>query len=336
VSVGHRNATRRTVLAGLAAALAPGFLIRQAQARDLPRLGVLIGNFANDREGQARAAALVQGLNALDWKEGGTLRIDWRWAGGDPALTERYAAELVALKPAVILAASSPAVEAVRRLTSTIPIVFVQVIDPVAQGIVASLARPAGDVTGFMSYDPPMAGKWLAMLTQIAPPIARAGFLYNPATAPYAGPMLHAIEAAAPSLAIAVQAAPVSDDAAIEATMAALARDGGTGLLVLPSAFTVAHCDPIVALAARYRLPAVYALRVFTASGGLMSYGIDEDDLFRRSASYVDRILKGAKPGDLPVQAPAKFELVLNLKSAKALGVTIATSLLATADEVIE
>jgi putative ABC transport system substrate-binding protein len=301
------------------------------------RLGVLIGWRESDPIGQARATILVQGLDTLGWKEGGNLRIDWRWFGGDPALFERNAAELVALGPDVLLAGgSSTAVAALQRQTSSIPIVFVQVADPVGQGFVASLARPGGNITGFSNYDPPMAGKWLGMLTQITPPVGRVAVLYNPATAPYAGLMLHAIEEAAGSLAVAVRAAPVNDDAEIEAMMAGLAREERCGLLVLPDPFTGGHRDTIIAAAARHRLPAVYPFRYFTASGGLMSYGIDQDDLYRRGASYVDRILRGAKPADLPVQRPTKFELAINLKTAKALGVTIPPSLLAAADEVIE
>ena len=234
------------------------------------------------------------------------------------------------------MAWSSPSVAALRRQTSTIPVVFTVVADPVGQGFVASLARPGGTITGFSSFDPPMTGKWLQMLTQITPPVARVAVLYNPATAPYAGLMLRAIEEAARSLAVAVRAAPVNDDAEIEAMMAGLAHEERGGLLVLPDAFTAVHSDAIVALAARHRLPAVYPFRYFTASGGLMSYGIDSKDLFRRAATYVDRLLKGAKASDLPVQNPTRFQLVINLKTAKALGVTIPLALLAGADEVIE
>ena len=326
------------VLAGIAASLAPGPLVAHAQPqRDgTRRIGVLMGQPASDPEVQARAAALVQGLGALNWREGGNLRIDWRWAGGDPALFARYAAELVVLGPDVLLAVSSPSVEALRRQTRTIPIVFVLVADPVGQGFVEKLARPGGTITGFSNYDPPMAGKWLGMLTQIAPPVARVAVIYNPATAPYAGLMMRAIAEAAPSLAVAVRAAPVRDDAEIEARMAGLAHEERGGLLVLPGNFTFVHREAIVAIAARHRLPAIYPFRFFTAAGGLMSYGIEQEDLFRRAADYVDRILKGAKPGDLPVQRPTKFEMVINLKTAKALGVTIPPSLLAGADEVIE
>jgi len=325
-----------SIFAGIAAVLAPRPLVSQAQTRDgMRRLGVLMGG-ADDPLGQTRAAALVQGLGALNWHDGGNLRIDWRWAGGDPALYERYAAELIAGDPEVLVAWGSPSVAALRRQVSTIPIVLVNVTDPVGQGFVESLARPGGNITGFTYYGPPMAGKWLGMLTQITLPVARVAVLFNPATAPFAGLMLPAIEESAPSFAVAVRAAPCRDDAEIEAMMAGLAREERGGLLVLPENFNIVHCDAIITLAARYHLPAVYPYRFFTALGGLMSYGIDPNDLFRRAAFYVDRILKGAKPVDFPVQNPDKFELVINLKTAKALGITVVPSLLATADEVIE
>jgi putative tryptophan/tyrosine transport system substrate-binding protein len=308
-----------------------------AQPRNkMRRLGVLMASRASDGEGQKRAAALVQGLDALNWRDGGNLSIDWRWAGGDPALFQRYAAEMVALGPEVLLAEASPSVEVLRQQTSTIPIVFLIVTDPVGQGFVESLARPGGIITAFSNYDPPMAGKWLGMLREITPPVARVAVLYNPATAPYAGLYLRTIEDIAPGFAVAVQTAPVKDDAEIEAVMAGLTGEQGAGLLVLPDTFTRLHRDAIVALAARYRLPAVYPFRYFAASGGLMSYGTEIEDLFRRSAGYVDRLLKGAKASDLPVQNPTKFALVINLKTAKALGVTVPLALLGSADEVIE
>jgi len=243
---------------------------------------------------------------------------------------------MVALGPEVLLAEASPSVEALRQQTSTIPIVFLIVTDPVGQGFVESLARPGGNITGFSNYDPPMAGKWLGMLREITPPVARVAVLYNPATAPYAGLYLRTIEDIAPAFAVAVQTAPVKDDAEIEAVMAGLTGEQGAGLLVLPDTFTRLHRDAIVALAARYRLPAVYPFRYFAASGGLMSYGIEIEDLFRRSAGYVDRLLKGAKASELPVQNPSKFALLINLKTAKALGVTVPLALLGSADEVIE
>ena len=328
--------TRRAIFTGIAAALAPRPLVVQAQSHDgMRRLGVLMGG-SDDPLGQARAAALVQGLGALNWRDGGNLRIDWRWAGGDPALYERYAAELIALDPEVLVAWGSPSVAALRRQSSTIPIVIVNVTDPVGQGFVDSLARPGGNITGFTDYDPPMAGKWLGMLTQIIPPVARMAVLFNPATAPFAGLMVHVIEESAPSLGVAVRAAPCRNDAEIEAMMAGLAHEERGGLLILPENFNIVHRDTIITLTARHRLPAVYPYRFFTAIGGLMSYGIDPYDLFRRAASYVDRILKGAKPADFPVQNPNKFELVVNLKTARALGITVAPSLVATADDVIE
>jgi putative tryptophan/tyrosine transport system substrate-binding protein len=312
-------------------------LAARAQQHDrLRRLGVLEGNRANDPQAQANAAALVQALAALNWKEGDNLRIDWRWGGGDPALFARYAAELVALGPEVLLADSTPSLEVLRRQTRTIPIVFVGVFDPIGQGFVASLARPGGNMTGFGAFDSPMAGKWLEMLTQITPPVARVAVLFNPATTPYADLILHTIEDAAPSFAVAVRAAPVDSVSEVEAVMAGLAREERGGVLVLPTVFTVSHRDAIIALAARYRLPAVYSFRFFAADGGLMSYGSDLADLHRRSAAYVDRILKGDRPGDLPVQQPTKFDLVINLKTAKALGLSVPLTLQVAADAVIE
>jgi putative ABC transport system substrate-binding protein len=329
---------RREFVAGLGGATLALPLAAAAQQRDAKRhLGVLMGFVAGDPEGQADAAALVEGLGALNWKEGSNLRIDWRWGDSDPALLERYAAELVALGPDLLLAgSSSTAVGALQRRTSTIPVVFANTTDPVGQGFVSSLAHPGGNITGFSNYDPLMVSKWLAMLTQLTPPAAHVAALYNPATTPYAPLLLSAIEQAAPSLAVTARAAPVKDVAEIEAEIASLAREGRGGLLVLPDIFNNQHRDAIVALAAQHRLPAVYAFRFFAVAGGLMSYGIDIGDVFRRSATYVDHILKGTAPADLPVQAPVTFKLVVNLKTAKALDLTVAPTLLVAADEVIE
>jgi putative tryptophan/tyrosine transport system substrate-binding protein len=328
---------RRTVLAGIGAILAPRPLMAQTPPRDrMSRLGVLMGNLADDPVGQIYAASLLKGLRALDWREAGNLRIDWRWTGGDPARFDRYAAELVALGPDVLLAQSSPSVVALRRNTSSIPIVFTMVSDPVGQGFVENLARPGGNVTGFSDFNALMASKWLEMLTQVAPPAARVAVLYNPDTAPYAGLMMRAIEDAAPSFPIATQSAPCRDVAEIQSTIAELARGERGGLLVLTDIFTIVHRDTILASAAQHRLPTVYFARSFTVAGGLMSYGIDYADLFLRPAAYIDRILKGTSPRDLPVQQPTKFELVINLKTAKAHGINLSTTLLATADEVIE
>jgi len=327
----------RRAFVGLAAGAAVGWpLAAPAQPQGgTRRLGVLMGT-TDGPSGQGPAAALVQALGALDWHQGVNLRIDWRWAGGDRALFERYARELVSLGPDVIVAHTSPSVAALRREPNTVPIVFVVVTDPVGQGLVESLARPAGTITGFTDFDPPMAGKWLGLLTQITPPVARVAVLFNPLTAPFASLMMRVIQDSAPSLATTVRPAPVKDDADIDATMAGLAREERGGLLILPDIFVSVRRATIVALAARHRLPAVYPNRVDAAAGGLMSYGTDNSDLFRRSAAYVDRIFKGAKPADLPVQNPTKFTLVINLKTAKALGVTFPPSLLAGADEVIE
>jgi putative tryptophan/tyrosine transport system substrate-binding protein len=307
---------------------------RAQQPSQVRRLGVLIG--VSGPDGQARAAALVQGLNALNWHEGSNLRIDWRWAGGDTALYERYAAELVSLGPDVLLAQGSLPITLLRKHTSTIPIVFTIVADPLGQGFVASLAHPGGNITGFSSFDPQMTGKWLEMLTQISPPVARVAVLFDPKTALYAGLMLREIEAGARSLVVTVRSAPCSDYAQVAALMAGLAREEHGGLLVLPGAFTDTHRVDIVILAARYRLAAVYPTREFVASGGMMSYGIDNIDVSRRAADYIDRILKGAKPADLPVQRPTKFELMINLRTATALGFEVPATLLARADEVIE
>jgi len=313
-------------------------LVLHAQQRDpLRRIGVLMGFVEHDPEGETDAAAFVSGLAALNWKESSNLRIDWRWADSDPALFERYAAELITLAPDVLLAgSSSKAVDVLRRKTKTIPIVFANATDPLGQGFVKSLAHPGGNVTGFSNYDPLMVGKWLGMLTQLNPPAAKVAALYNPETTPYAPLLLRAIEEAAPSLGVTAQAAPVKNDIEIEATIAALAREGRGGLLILPDIFSNAHRDVIVGLTAQYRLPAVYPFRFFAAAGGLMSYGIEISELFRRSTVYVDRILKGASPADLPVQAPVSFKTVINLKTAKALGFAIPPTLLVAADEVIE
>jgi putative ABC transport system substrate-binding protein len=279
---------------------------------------------------------LTRGLQALGRQEGTNLRIDWRWTGGDPVLFDRYAAELVALGPDVLLAQASPSVVALRRNTGTIPIVFTMVSDPVGQGFVENLARPGGNITGFSDFNALMAGKWLGMLAQVSPPVARVAVLYNPATAPYAGLMMQAINQAASTFGIAVQTAPCRDAPEIEAMAAELARQPRSGLLVLTDIFTVVHRDTILAAAAMHRLPTVYFTRSFTVAGGLMSYGIDYADLFLRSADYIDRIIKGANPRDLPVQQPTKFELVINLKTAKARDISLSMALLATADEVIE
>ena len=324
---------RRAFITLLGSAAVWPLAARAQQSGRKRRLGVLIGVGGSD--GEARAAALVQGLSARGWHEGSN-HIDWRWAGGEIARYERYAAELVALGPDALLAQGSLPITLLRRHTGTIPIVFTIVADPLGQGFVESLARPGGNITGFSSFDPQMTGKWLEMLTQISPPVARAAVVFDPKTALYAGLMLREIEQAARSLAVAVRAAPCSDYAEVAALMAGLTHEERGGLLVLPGTFTDTHRPDIIVLAARYRVAAVYPTREFVVSGGMMSYGIDNIDVARRAAEYVDRVLRGANPADLPVQRPTKFELMINLRTAKALGFEVPPTLLAHADEVIE
>ena len=287
-----------------------------------------------DQDRQLRLAAFRTALAKLGWSEGNNLRIEIRWGGEDPALFSRHAAELVAFSPNVLLCDGSAALEALRRQTLTASIVFVTVGDPVGQGFVQSLARPGGNITGFSAMDASLAQKWLEMLTQITPPVKHVAVLYNPAT--FGQLMIRSVEEAAPPFGISVRTVSVEDVAGIEAITADLAREQRSGMVVLPNAFTVSHRAVIIGLAARYRIPTVYSFPYFATDGGLMSYGVNVMDLHRRSAAYVDRILKGDKPADLPVQRPIKFDLVINLKTAKALGIAIGPALLAAADEVIE
>lgn len=296
---------------------------------------MLMARRAGEGESEALARALVGGLADLGWHESDNLRIDWRWAGDDSRLLDSDAAELTALQPGVVLAAGTVASQSLRRRSDKIPIVFVHVTDPVGQGLVKSLARPGGNITGFSIYDPPMAGKWLELLTRIKPRPIDVAILFNPLTTPYAGLYLQALRDISPRAAITVRPAACNNDAEIDTVMKRLGQGRG-GLLVLPNAFSQEHRDTIVSLAAKYRVPVVYPELTFPAAGGLLSYGVNLPDLYRRAAGYVDRILKGAKPGDLPVQNPTKFELVVNLKTAREIGITIAPSLLAQADEVIE
>lgn len=325
---------RREFIAVVGAAATWPLTARAQQSDKMRSIGVLLADEEGDTAGQARLAAFRSALAKLGWIEGSNLRIEVRW-GADPALAARHAADLVALG-AEVLVGEANTHQALRRQTHTIPIVFVGVSDPIGQGLGASLSHPGGDITGFTLFDTPMAGKWLEMLTQITPPVARVAVLFDPATTLYADLVLRSCEEAAKSLGLAVRSVPVNDDSEIETAMAGVAREERGGVLVLPSVFTVVHRDAIVAIAARRRVPAVYGILLFAASGGLMAYSTDITDLLRRAADYVDRILKGAKPGDLPIQQPTKFDLVINLKAAKALGVTISPTLLATADEVIE
>jgi putative tryptophan/tyrosine transport system substrate-binding protein len=268
--------------------------------------------------------------------EGRNIRIDTRWAALDGESRQQFAKELVGLLPDLILTQSTPITAAVLAQTRTIPIIFAIVVDPIGGGFVASFPQPGGNVTGFIGLEPTMSGKWLELLKQVAPRVTRVAFLFNAATAPYAGLYLNPFKAAAASFAVEAIAAPVRDRSELESVVAAQAREPNSGLIAMPDSFTNAHRAEIISLAARYRLPAVYPFRFFAELGGLLSYGNDLTDNFRRAATYADRILKGTAPSDLPVQAPVKFELVINLKTAKAIGLDVPLLLQQRADEVIE
>ena len=298
------------------------------------RLGFLCLGLQNDAFNKANSTAFLQGLAALGWKEGFNLQIDWRWHGANAALAERQAAELIALKPDVLFAGGNPAVDKIKQQTKTIAVVFALVTDPVGLGYVDGLAHPGGNITGFMSYDPPIYTKQLQMLAEINPPATTVAVIYNPEIAPYASHMVQAMEEAAKSIGIAVRNAPCHDDTGIEAVMASLPQGGG--LLAIAEIFNYMHHQVIGSLALKYKIPTIVFSQEMIESGGLISYTINFPDLFSGAASYVDRILKGEKPANLPVQAPTKFKLTINLKTAKELGLTIPPSLLGTADEVIE
>ncbi len=328
---------RREFMSLLAGAAAAWPLAARAQQGDrIRRVGVLMNVVENDPGGVLEMADLHQGLAELGWIEERNIRTEFRWPGGDLDRAQAMAAELVALKPDVLLARSSPTTAALKRESASIPIVFVNVTEPIEQGFVQTLARPGGNITGFSNFESMIGGKWLQLLKEVDPRIARVGILYNPQTAPFAGLFLRSVEAAAPGLGVEVAGTPVQSEADIEGVMTAFARRPGGGLVAIPDSFTGEHRDQVIAQAARNRLPVLYANLVSTPSGGLMAYAVDTRDLMHRAAGYVDRILKGDKPSELPVQQPGKFELSINLKTAKALGLTVPVSLLAVADEVIE
>jgi len=322
-----------TLMGGAAAAWP--LAARAQQPEPMRRIGVLMNRAADQPEGQAEVAAFQKALQQLGWNDGRNVRLDIRWSANDVDLDRKYAAELVALAPDVVLANGTLSVAALQRVTRNLSIVFVGVSDPVGAGFVDSLARPGGNVTGFMIFEYSLSGKWLELLKQIAPSVTRAAVLrdsVNPAGIAQFG----AIQAAAQSLGVEVSPVSIRDAGEIERAVAAFARSANGGLIVTPSAGTSVHQNLIIALAAQHRLPAVYALRSNVAGGGLISYGPDSVGQYRPAAAYVDRILKGEKPADLPVQAPTKLELVVNLKTAKALNLAIPASVLARADEVIE
>ena len=324
-------------LFGGAAAVWP-LAVRAQQSGGMRRIGVLMGFPESDSDARAWYAAFREALQKLGWTQGRNIQVDARWATPDDAESmRRFAKELVALQPDVLLSSTTPTTTALLQQTRTIPIVFALVANPIGSGFVANFARPNGNVTGFtFTTEPTMAGKWVELLKQIALRVARIAMLFNPATATYADYWLDPFKAAAASLSVEAIPAPVRDSSELQSVIAAQAGEPNGGLIVMPDSFMDAYRAEITSLAARYRLPAVYPSRVFAEVGGLLSYGVDRTVNFRRAATYVDRILKGEKPAELPVQTPTKYELVINLKTAKALGLTVPETVLARADEVIE
>ena len=327
---------RREVITLLGGAAAWPLRARAQQGDRIRRVGVLSPYSADDPEVRDRIVAFRQGMQERGWSEGRNLKIDYRGAGGDPARIRSYAAELVGEAPDVIIAIASPSVAALRQATKTIPIVFVGIGDPVDQDFVASLARPGGNVTGFTGYEFSIGEKWLGFVKGLAPGVTRVALLFHPELGPFHSHWQNSIEGAAATLGVETTAAPVRATADVERVINAIAAAPNAGMVVEPDAYTHANRRLIIELAARYRLPAIYGYGHEASEGGLVSYGPDMRDLYRRSASYVDRILRGGKAADLPVQEPLKYELVINLKTANALGLTVPATLLATADEVIE
>jgi len=308
---------------------------RAQQSDQMRRIGVLMSFAADDATAQARLTEFLQTLQQLGWMDGRNARIDIRWSASEPERIRRYAAELVAFMPDVILASTTPGVAAVQQASRTVPIVFVQVADPVGAGLVASLAKPGSNATGFTIYEYGMAAKWLELLKDIAPRVTRAGILRDPASVADIG-MFGAIQSVAPSLGMQLSPINLHDDSEIERGISAFAHEPNCGLIVVGAAAAFVHREQIIALAARHELPAVYPDQIFITGGGLISYGPDRLEGYRRAASYVDRILKGEKPSDMPVQAPTKYDLTINLRTAKALGLAVPPAMLARADKVIE
>jgi ABC-type uncharacterized transport system substrate-binding protein len=331
-----RDLKRRGVIGLVGGAAAWPLAARAQQPVGIRRVGVLMNLSENDLEAQRLVAAFRGGLTQLGWTDGRNLRIDYRWAGGDVSRIRAFAKELVELSPDVMVGYATPSVVALQQETRSIPIVFLSVTDPVGQGLVSSLAHPGGNATGFAVFEFSLGAKWMDALKQMAPSLKRVTTIFNPKTAPYHSLYLHAIEEAASSFGVEPIVVEVHDDAEIERAISTLAREPGGGLIAMPDSFNMVHRRTIIALVDRYRLPAMYYFPFFARDGGLISYGPDEIDMFRRTAGYVDRILKGAKASDLPVQQPTKYELVINLKTAKTLGIDVPAILLARADEVIE
>src|SRR6516162_3098453 len=326
---------RRQFITLLGGAAVSWPLAARAQTKRMRLIGVLMGLVANDPEAQSRVVAFENGLRELGWVKGRDLSIEYRWAG-DGNLLRDDAAELLAMAPDLILANSTPVTAALREHTGAVPIVFTQVTDPVGQGLVPKLAHPGGNLTGLTSFEFSIGTKWLEALKQTAPGVTRVALVFNPQSAPFADLFLRPVVAAAPPFSVMPIRAAVLEPADVDRMFDMLAREPNGGLMVLPDISMTNYREAIVALAARHHVPAIYPFRFFAASGGLMSYGTDVAEVFRRAAAYVDRIFKGERPGDLPVQAPTKYELVINLKTAKTLGLTVPPTLLALADEVIE
>jgi putative tryptophan/tyrosine transport system substrate-binding protein len=326
---------RRDFITLLGGAAAWPLAARAQQGERVRRIGVLMNLASDDAEGQARLTAFAQGLQQVGWTDGRNARIEYRWAVGDAERIRKQAAELVTLAPDVILASGVPVVTALLQATRTVPIVFAQIVDPVGSGLVASLARPGGNLTGFTVFEYGMSGKWVELLKEIAPGVKRVAVLRDAGSSSGFG-QLGAIQSAASSFGMELSLVGMSDAGEIEHAVTAFARAANGGMIVTGSTPAIVHRELITTLAARHRLPAVYAFRYFVTVGGLISYGPDSIDPFRRAAGYVDRILRGEKPADLPVQAPTKYETVINLKTAKALGLDIPPTVLARADEVIE
>jgi putative tryptophan/tyrosine transport system substrate-binding protein len=310
---------------------------RAQQLGRMRRIGVLLYGSENDPEAKGQFAAFTLGLSQAGWTDGRNVRMDVRWGTGDLERMRVFAKELVDLQPDVIFSAATPATSAVQRETRTVPIVFVLVVDPVERGFAESVPRPGGNITGLLPFEPSLGGKWLELLTEIAPYIKRAGIMFNPNTAPYAKSyFLPPLEQASRSLNVEPTLALVHSEAEIETAIASLGREPRGGLVVIPDSFMIVHRGAIMSLAARNNVPAVYFEPYFSRDGGLLSYGPNFKDLFRRAATYVDRVLRGAKPNDLPIELPTKFELLINVKTARALGLAVPPLLLARADEVIE
>jgi ABC-type uncharacterized transport system substrate-binding protein len=327
---------RRQFIALLGGAVMWPLAVRAQQSARMRLIGVLMGYAENDRTAQSELAAFWAALAKLGWAEGKNLRIELRWSAGDADRIRALAKELVDLRPDAILGQTTPVTGALARETRSIPIVFVAVSDPIASGFAASLAHPGGNVTGFAENESAMGGKWVELLKEIAPRTVRMALLFNPGTPPPLKVYMPSIQAAASSFAIQAIAAPVHASDEIEGIIATQARDPGGGLIVMPNAFNVVNRELIIALTARYGVPAIYFNRFFTDSGGLISYGADRPEQVRQAAGYIDRILKGAKPADLPIQQPTKFEFIINAKTAKELGLDVPLHLQRSADEVIE